>query len=611
MATLRRWAQELYALVGKRTMVWLGLATFGSFLLTGVEFAFALGIQLFLKTLGLVGDDIQLYGNVDAWGFNVTTAVVFLLCIGIFRFLAQLAINLSAGQAAELFRARCKVSMIHFMLKGSKKEYQSSGWVNHIFSDVIPRTASALFVGTTILSSAIQAIGLTILMVNAAWRESLLAIGVLAIIALVLKAFTRKAIATSKDFPEQQELLFRDIQRYIRSWLFVRIMRIEDREFHRMNHNILKYSAAYCRYGVYKSINYSLASFSAIILIVVIFYPSQAIWNTPGTNFLAFLYLLMRMVTSVSAGVSAIDTFSAERVFLKKFLDIFRSIPRQEWQSGVTVSDQLPLLPSGHLDYKGEAFFPKLVSRNNQELPALNPPAIKIENLSYRYPGTNNWVLDKINLTVPAGAQVGITGESGCGKSTLLHLILGLLEPERGQINIAGQSPSAFFGANSDRIGYVGPDPFIVEGSILDNLLYSVKRDISEAEAWEALESARIADVVRKLDAGWHYNLKENGDGLSAGQKQRIAIARAILAQPTILILDEATSNLDDRNEAEIAEVLRLMEETTVVIVSHREGILRYCHNRLTLGPSKHEDGIGMAAPFESGSQSQPLDAPT
>ena len=152
-------------------------------------------------------------------------------------------------------------------------------------------------------------------------------------------------------------------------------------------------------------------------------------------------------------------------------------------------------------------------------------------------------------------------------------LLLGIFKPDKGYIKINNEDPSVFFAAPTNKIGYVGPEPFLIAGSVKENLCYGIERAISNHEIWEALEKASLKEFIEQKSL--NYYIAEDQSGISAGQKQRLCLARAILNKPHLLVLDEATANLDDKTEKEIADsILTLKGLCTTIIISHRPGIL-------------------------------------
>jgi ATP-binding cassette subfamily B protein/subfamily B ATP-binding cassette protein MsbA len=205
------------------------------------------------------------------------------------------------------------------------------------------------------------------------------------------------------------------------------------------------------------------------------------------------------------------------------------------------------------------------------------PPSIKIEHLMFRYSENEKPILENFNLTIKSGEHIGIIGKSGTGKSTLLGLILGVFKPSSGSIGIDGQSPVDYFAQNASRLGFSGSDPFLIEGSVLENLHYGACRVYTEEEINAALQATSLQDLVSRFSDGLNHRILENGDGLSAGQKQRISLARALLRKPVILILDEVTSNLDYETENDIIHTIcNLKSKTTVILISHRKETLQF-----------------------------------
>ncbi len=212
--------------------------------------------------------------------------------------------------------------------------------------------------------------------------------------------------------------------------------------------------------------------------------------------------------------------------------------------------------------------------------------SMEIRGLRFQWPGQTSAVFDGFSATVPAKTITAVSGESGSGKSTLCQLLLGLIEPDAGEILVDGAKlPQAWKHA----IGYVPQESFLFSQSIRENLLWG-QPDASEAEMWAALESAAAADFVRKLPSGLDTVVAEKGDSLSGGERQRIAIARALVRKPTLLIFDEPTSALDGANEALVREVLlRQKEERTVILISHRVSLLDIAGQVIELSKTKFE----------------------
>ena len=216
----------------------------------------------------------------------------------------------------------------------------------------------------------------------------------------------------------------------------------------------------------------------------------------------------------------------------------------------------------------------------------IKAPSIEAADIRFRYTPDQAPVFAGINLTVPAGGQVAIVGPSGSGKSTLLACLLGVAEPEHGHILIAGQAPVTYFLSSAVRVGYVGPEAFLTEGTILDNVRYGVPDHVDKTDS-ACIAALRRANLHALLDGDPNFpdrHINENGDGLSAGEKQRLGLARALLARPHVLILDEVSANLDEQAEQVIVEVVAgLKGDCTTVIVSHRKGMLAHADRIISM----------------------------
>ena len=205
--------------------------------------------------------------------------------------------------------------------------------------------------------------------------------------------------------------------------------------------------------------------------------------------------------------------------------------------------------------------------------------AIKLDNVSFQYPGTTAAALHDVDFCIPAGKMVGLVGFSGAGKSTLVNIIAGLIPPGSGHIEVDGVPITKDnYRSWLQRIGYVAQAPYLLDASLAENVALSRWGESIDRE--RVLECCRMAalDFIEELDDGIDTVLGERGVRLSGGQAQRVAIARALYSEPELIIFDEATSSLDMKNEKSIHEtILSLREKVTMVIVAHRLSTVETC----------------------------------
>ena len=221
-------------------------------------------------------------------------------------------------------------------------------------------------------------------------------------------------------------------------------------------------------------------------------------------------------------------------------------------------------------------------SKTGSPLPTLNPGfqrEIQLEDICFAYEDGKKPILDHADFRVCKGQSVGIVGTSGAGKTTSVDILLGLLKPLSGRVLIDGQDISENQKAWRSLIAYIPQEVFILNGTIRDNVAFGQTSDQQdETKIWEALEDAQLADHVRSLPDGLNTNIGEAGVRFSGGQRQRLGIARALYLDPQILILDEATSSLDQETEAELmAAIHQLKKKKTLIMITHRLNTVNQC----------------------------------
>lgn len=204
---------------------------------------------------------------------------------------------------------------------------------------------------------------------------------------------------------------------------------------------------------------------------------------------------------------------------------------------------------------------------------------IVLDQVSHRYENANSLVLKNISLIIPRGVSVGFVGESGAGKSTLVDIILGLLTPQTGSIRVDNIDIQTQLRGWQDQIGYVPQAIFLTDDTFRRNVAFGLPdEEIDDAAVLRAIKAAQLYAFVDNLPEGINTFVGERGVRLSGGQRQRIGIARALYHDPSVLVLDEATSSLDSATEAGVMKDINALHgEKTLIIVAHRVSTLENC----------------------------------
>ncbi len=235
---------------------------------------------------------------------------------------------------------------------------------------------------------------------------------------------------------------------------------------------------------------------------------------------------------------------------------------------------------------------PQIIKDNDfhvdTDIPTLKN-VIKVNHVNFSYPDTKEHSLKDVCISVPRGHAIGLIGKSGAGKSTLVDIILGLLQPSSGNVEIDGINIDQNVRAWQDKIGYVPQTIFLTDDTLRNNIALGVSEcDIDETKLSQAISDAQLEEYIEQLPIGLDTEVGERGVRISGGQRQRIGIARALYHGPEVLILDEATSSLDIETEKKVIDVItNLIGKKTIIIISHRFSAIKCCNNIYRLDSGK------------------------
>lgn len=307
--------------------------------------------------------------------------------------------------------------------------------------------------------------------------------------------------------------------------------------------------------GRYSALFSSLVTMLSSITLAIILWKGGMI-NQEGIIMIGTLSVFMtyalNMLEPIQSIVGGIARLIAIQVNIERFTILL------ETQSDV--ADRVEVV-----EKYGDTFHPK---KENWETLYGD---VEFKDVSFKYPDGNEMVLEHFDLKVPQGTNVAIVGETGAGKSTLVNLVCRFFEPTYGQVLIDGKDArdrsQLWLHSN---IGYVLQTPHLFSGTVRDNLRYG-KPDATDEEIWKALKLVNAEFVIDKMDKGLDSEVGEGGDMLSTGEKQLISFARAILADPKILVLDEATASIDTLTEKAIQNaIFTVIKGRTSFVIAHR-----------------------------------------
>ncbi len=552
--------RALARLAGGAVLRWLTLGALAGAALGGVELAIATFLLLFLESLGLS----PFVAPRPTWlpaPLSLGTAVAMLVVVAAVRSIAHYLASQSSFEAQVGLDARLRRFLLHRIFRTDTRSVAAAE-VHRQLADTFPRAAHAASQGSSFASAIVQAFVIALLMIVASPSRALVGLAGLGVVGALVLVVQRRVRGIAETIPAEQRALHRGIERVARNYVLVRVLGIDAREHRRLTGAVDAFSTDARRAARLVSLAYAATPFLGTLLLAAILSLASPV-PTEGARLVAFVYLYVRFVQTLAAAV-------------RTFTGLAQSWPqlREAIALGETLDDAA----------RARALGPVPTPAARSASPAAPPLAVTIDGVRYRHPGAAHDVVRDFSVSVPAGEQLAIVGPSGSGKTTLLLLTLGFLDPDAGTVRLGERPPSELWSGASARVGYVGAEPYLVAGSLRENLAYGSDAAPSDDAMWEALRAVQLEATVRARPEGLGLPLDENGGGLSAGEQQRLSLARALLTSPSLLVLDEVSANLDAALEEEIVQLVRTLRgRCTTIVVSHRPAMVAHADRTIEL----------------------------
>lgn len=577
-------------LLGKRGFAILLLTGGVSFIQAGTELVLALFLQVFLVAVG-VAERSMLPDNLT-WAADVGAlqASGALVVLGIFRSLGTFLGAQVAALSGETIMGRVRSLAIHELLFPSQQSNSPNSDAQYRFGELAARTNAWANSLVGILIYSMQAGVLLSMMLVTAWRESLLSLASLSVVGLLFRVLHRQVKTAATRLPEFQRGMVASMERVIRNRIYVTLMHMEPQEEDRLLTNLTNMQRLSLRnFAAANALNAFTPSFGILVVAGVV-YAGQVWFDTSGLKLLSFLYLMFRFVQSAQTALTTYLQSQMHLPFLRNSVDFGAQFTDVQINDANRYNAVLPLLGTQRTSE------PSVAATGSMRAGAPVPPRIDLQSVSFAY-GNGAPVLERFDLKVEPGEQLAIVGPSGVGKSTVLLLLLGALKPTGGKVLVDELAAEQWRKDRKPRVGYVGPDPFLVMGNLRDNLCYGLGTAIPEERLMNALRFAHLEDFATPEKI--RRTVSEDLQGLSAGQKQRLCLARAWLCEPDLLILDEATANVDEATETLIADSIKTLKGVcTTVLVTHRRGLMLHADRVVDLGTGagRNEDPAALRA---------------
>lgn len=550
--------RDLLAIASKRVLLLSALTVCAVFLVFFVELAFALSLQIYLNKLGLLNTSIPLpLGEVK----SVLQATILFLVVNLLKVGLRSFVQFLQVKTMNLFVEESRNTIIKNFLNTADS---NTGNFVMLLGDTVSGIGQIIMSLTSALCNLTLASLICLQLIRFSSLTSFIVFSLIIIIFLLIRKTDESISETSHLVWDNWDVNLRRMISNVRNIIFLRTVGQVETEINGSQNVIEAVKIKKDKVARLQSLKHIYLTIMGSLVVVTIPHFITSIDKNGNEIILPFFYLFFRLLDNLNSFSNDASSVSIYRPALKNYTSWFNRI--KAFPEKLTPTIALP-----------------------EDLKSIS---WEVNGLHFSFP--DKPLFKGLSFSIKPNSHNCIIGPSGCGKTTLLNLLLGLLKSDSGTLQAVMKTPTGDTFANPDMIinflenvGYVGAEFYTIDGSIKDNILFGSNQEWSDEAITEAVMAAG-ANFVFEFSDGLQYKIAENGTGLSAGQKQRISIARALLKKPKVLILDEATSNLDLNTEQTILNTLKLLaDQTTIVSVTHRESFRSAADNIINLGELK------------------------
>ncbi|MBF0465657.1 MAG: ABC transporter ATP-binding protein [Nitrospirae bacterium] len=511
----------------------------------GIELLFGFTILYFLSSLHIMS-----YGNLPNWFFikNILTPTWAFLIVGILRVALSFLSLLINSISSEGFGFKVRRIIVDSIFSGEALESGISvAELSNLQTNLIGKATNFIYHLLNIITYLF--FGAFVLISLFSLSPQLSIVTVISLVLLGLPVLiTRKS---HNNYSSKRFLKFREfsikITKGLKNLYFLKIIGQQYQQqkiLYEANYAMFLYGFKYY-FGFL--LNSNLPGVVVISVVLSIITVNRKFHFMDNSIFLPFIYLLIQINANTGKLIMALGNMQFDKRFFSELMKTLREI--------------------------------QLVNKTHETMEDVievsTVETLKVEHLAI---GRDSILVKDININSGRGGFVYITGHSGKGKTTLLMTLIGLIPAMEGAIYLNGiDIKHVDFKKFRKYLAYSGPDPFLFDATIRENILFGTDHmTLREEEIWRAMDIAEC-DFVRHLPEQLDHMLYEGGEGISAGQKQRLSIARALLRNPKILLLDEATANIDEKTEEKIITAIRYnFPDVLIFAVSHRKSLIKH-----------------------------------